>query len=62
MNTTVKLDGVSLTRDLRAKLSTPILLLTAKGEISDKLSKATLELVALEEKKMVAKVKLADAF
>lgn len=31
------------------------------GEISDKLSKATLELVALEEKKMVAKVKLADA-
>lgn len=31
-------DGVSLTRDLRAKLSTPILLLTAKGETSDRIA------------------------
>ena len=31
-------DGMSLTRDLRAKLSTPILLLTAKGETSDRIA------------------------
>lgn len=31
-------DGVSLTRELRAKLSTPILLLTAKGETSDRIA------------------------
>lgn len=31
------------------------------GEVSDKLSKATLEMVALQERRMVAKVKLEDA-
>ncbi len=31
-------DGISLTRDLRAKLSTPVLLLTAKGETSDRIA------------------------
>jgi hypothetical protein len=31
------------------------------GEVSDKLSKSTLELVALQERRMVAKVKLEDA-
>ena len=31
------------------------------GEISDRLSKSTMELVMLEEKKMVAKIKLEDA-
>lgn len=31
-------DGMSLTRDLRAKLSTPVLLLTAKGETSDRIA------------------------
>ena len=31
-------DGVSLTRDLRATLATPILLLTAKGETSDRIA------------------------
>ena len=31
-------DGVSLTRDLRRRLSTPILLLTAKGETSDRIA------------------------
>lgn len=30
-------DGLSLTRDLRRKLTTPILLLTAKGETSDRI-------------------------
>lgn len=30
-------DGISLTRDLRAKLSTPILLLTAKGETANRI-------------------------
>jgi len=30
-------DGVSFTRDLRAMMTTPILLLTAKGETSDKI-------------------------
>ncbi len=31
-------DGISLTRDLREKLSTPVLLLTAKGETSDRIA------------------------
>lgn len=31
-------DGVSLTRDLRTTLATPILLLTAKGETSDRIA------------------------
>ncbi|MGB3146371.1 MAG: response regulator [Paracoccaceae bacterium] len=31
-------DGISLTRDLRAKLATPILLLTAKGDTADRIS------------------------
>lgn len=31
-------DGISLTRDLRTKLQTPILLLTAKGETDDRIS------------------------
>ena len=31
-------DGVSLTRDLRRRLTTPILLLTAKGETSDRIA------------------------
>jgi len=31
-------DGVSLTRDLRRKLTTPILLLTAKGETADRIA------------------------
>lgn len=31
-------DGVSLTRDLRSRLSTPILLLTAKGETGDRIA------------------------
>ena len=31
-------DGISLTRDLRAKLSTPVLLLTAKGETTDRIA------------------------
>ncbi len=31
-------DGVSLCRDLRAKMPTPILLLTAKGETSDRIA------------------------
>lgn len=31
-------DGVSLTRDLRATLATPILLLTAKGETNDRIA------------------------
>ncbi len=31
-------DGMSLTRDLRAKLSTPVLLLTARGETSDRIA------------------------
>ncbi len=31
-------DGISLTRDLRQKLSTPILLLTAKGETEDRIA------------------------
>ena len=31
-------DGVSLTRDLRPRLATPILLLTAKGETSDRIA------------------------
>lgn len=31
-------DGLSLTRDLRKRLDTPILLLTAKGEIEDRIS------------------------
>jgi two-component system phosphate regulon response regulator OmpR len=31
-------DGVSLTRDLRSRLGTPILLLTAKGETSDRIA------------------------
>lgn len=30
-------DGISLTRDLRAEISTPILLLTAKGETEDRI-------------------------
>ena len=30
-------DGVSLTRDLRKRLSTPILLLTAKGETANRI-------------------------
>ena len=31
-------DGIALTRDLRGKMATPILLLTAKGEIEDRIS------------------------
>lgn len=31
-------DGISLTRDLRARMPTPILLLTAKGETSDRIA------------------------
>jgi two-component system phosphate regulon response regulator OmpR len=31
-------DGISLTRELRASLSTPILLLTAKGETADRIA------------------------
>ncbi|MCY1127679.1 response regulator transcription factor [Frigidibacter sp. RF13] len=31
-------DGISLTRELRTKLSTPVLLLTAKGETSDRIA------------------------
>ena len=31
-------DGISLTRDLRARMSTPILLLTAKGETDDRIA------------------------
>ena len=31
-------DGVSLTRDLRARMATPILLLTAKGETADRIA------------------------
>jgi two-component system phosphate regulon response regulator OmpR len=31
-------DGLSLTRDLRARLATPILLLTAKGEAGDRIN------------------------
>lgn len=31
-------DGISLTRDLRGQMTTPILLLTAKGEIEDRIS------------------------
>ena len=31
-------DGVSLTRDLRGRLATPILLLTARGETSDRIA------------------------
>lgn len=31
-------DGLSLTRDLRARLQTPIILLTAKGETEDRIS------------------------
>ena len=31
-------DGVSLTRDLRARIETPILLLTAKGETADRIA------------------------
>ncbi|AHM03599.1 DNA-binding protein response regulator PetR [Roseibacterium elongatum DSM 19469] len=31
-------DGISLTRDLRKSMATPILLLTAKGEASDRIS------------------------
>ncbi len=31
-------DGISLCRDLRSKLSTPIMLLTAKGETADRIS------------------------
>ncbi|MBS0563656.1 MAG: response regulator transcription factor [Proteobacteria bacterium] len=31
-------DGISLTRDLRRRLATPILLLTAKGETSDRIT------------------------
>ena len=31
-------DGISLTRDLRRRLSTPILLLTAKGETGDRIA------------------------
>ena len=31
-------DGISLTRDLRSSLSTPILLLTAKGETADRIA------------------------
>jgi two-component system phosphate regulon response regulator OmpR len=31
-------DGISLTRDLRVRLATPILLLTAKGETSDRIA------------------------
>ncbi|WP_312525433.1 response regulator [Paracoccus sp. (in: a-proteobacteria)] len=31
-------DGVTLTRDLRKRMSTPILLLTAKGEIGDRIT------------------------
>ncbi len=31
-------DGISFTRDLRTKISTPILLLTAKGETEDRIS------------------------
>jgi len=31
-------DGVSLTRDLRARLATPILLLTARGETADRIA------------------------
>lgn len=30
-------DGISLTKDLRRKIDTPILLLTAKGEIEDRI-------------------------
>ncbi|MCB2125559.1 MAG: response regulator [Rhodobacteraceae bacterium] len=31
-------DGISLTRELRAKMATPILLLTARGETSDRIA------------------------
>ncbi|MCX8509229.1 MAG: response regulator, partial [Rhodobacteraceae bacterium] len=31
-------DGISLTRELRARLSTPVLLLTAKGETADRIA------------------------
>ncbi len=31
-------DGISLTRDLRARMATPILLLTAKGETDDRIA------------------------
>lgn len=31
-------DGISLTRDLRAKMATPILLLTARGETADRIA------------------------
>lgn len=31
-------DGISLTRDLRTRMTTPILLLTAKGETSDRIA------------------------
>lgn len=31
-------DGITLTRDLRARMATPILLLTAKGETSDRIA------------------------
>ncbi len=31
-------DGISLTRDLRAKMATPILLLTARGETDDRIA------------------------
>lgn len=31
-------DGISLTRDLRTKLATPVLLLTAKGETADRIA------------------------
>lgn len=31
-------DGVSLTRDLRTRMSTPVLLLTAKGETADRIA------------------------
>ncbi len=31
-------DGISLTRDLRARMSTPVLLLTAKGETADRIA------------------------
>ncbi|WP_347311843.1 response regulator [Defluviimonas sp. SAOS-178_SWC] len=31
-------DGISLTRDLRARMTTPILLLTAKGETADRIA------------------------
>ena len=54
------IDGISLTRELRAQIATPVLLLTAKGATSDRIAgleagaagevlHATLERAALEE-------------